>query len=174
MLFNNCEFSDLLCTVNMKLSMAILYLIVAIAFSQTSQEIGNSFGATINEHFDCINDSSCPTWFTCNSQNSCECGDEHNYAVVCDAGRKESAVLDTYCVTYDRKSKSTYLGQCFYNCQNGDKKNKLDSVFFAKVHKVLCVCDTVPPCRVHVHMFTIIQFLRANIHTVLEGQQYVY
>ena len=34
-----------------------------------------------------------------------------------------------------------------------------------------CICDTVPPCRVHVHMFTIIQFLRAraNIHTVLEG-----
>ena len=34
-----------------------------------------------------------------------------------------------------------------------------------------CICDTVPPCRVHVHMFTTIQFLRAraNIHTVLEG-----
>ena len=32
-----------------------------------------------------------------------------------------------------------------------------------------CICDTVPPCRAHVHMFTIIQFLRtkANIHTVL-------
>ena len=39
-----------------------------------------------------------------------------------------------------------------------------------------CICDTVPPCRAHVHMFTIIQFLRvrANIHTVLEGQQHVY
>ena len=34
------------------------------------------------------------------------------------------------------------------------------------------ICDTVPPCRVHVHMFTIIQFLRAraNIHTVLEAE----
>ena len=34
-----------------------------------------------------------------------------------------------------------------------------------------CICDTDPPCRVHAHMFTIIQFLRAraNIHTVLEG-----
>ena len=32
-----------------------------------------------------------------------------------------------------------------------------------------CICDTVPPCRLHVHMFTIIQFLRvrANIHTVI-------
>ena len=37
-----------------------------------------------------------------------------------------------------------------------------------------CICDMVPPCRVHamyVHLFTIIRFLkaRANIHTVLEG-----
>ena len=41
-----------------------------------------------------------------------------------------------------------------------------------------CICDPVPPCRAHVHniVFTIIQFLRvrANIHTVLEGQQHVY
>ena len=39
-----------------------------------------------------------------------------------------------------------------------------------------CICDTVPHCRSHVHMFTTIQFLRAraNIHTVLEGQQHVY
>ena len=39
-----------------------------------------------------------------------------------------------------------------------------------------CICDTVPPCKFHVHMFTTIQFLRvrANIHTVLEGQQYAY
>ena len=42
----------------------------------------------------------------------------------------------------------------------------------AKVYKVYCICDTDPPCRVHVHIvFIIIQFLRAraNIHTVLEG-----
>ena len=39
-----------------------------------------------------------------------------------------------------------------------------------------CICDTVPPCRSHVHMFTTRQFLRAraNIHTVLEGQQHAY
>ena len=31
-----------------------------------------------------------------------------------------------------------------------------------------CICDTDPPCRAHVHVFTIIQFLRAraNIHIV--------
>ena len=34
-----------------------------------------------------------------------------------------------------------------------------------------CICDTVPPCRAHVHMLTLIQFLRArkNIHTILEA-----
>ena len=39
-----------------------------------------------------------------------------------------------------------------------------------------CIYDTVPPCRGHVHMLTIIQFLRvrANIHTVFEDQQRVY
>ena len=40
-----------------------------------------------------------------------------------------------------------------------------------------CICDTDPPCRAHVHMFTIIiQFLRAraSIHTVFEGQKHVY
>ena len=44
---------------------------------------------------------------------------------------------------------------------------------YSKVYKVLYihVCDTVPPCSAHVHMLTIIQFLRAraNIHTFLEG-----
>ena len=29
-----------------------------------------------------------------------------------------------------------------------------------------CICDTDPPCRVHVHnMFTITQFLRARANT---------
>ena len=33
-----------------------------------------------------------------------------------------------------------------------------------------CICDIDPPYKAHVHMFTIIQFLRAmaNIHTVLD------
>ena len=40
----------------------------------------------------------------------------------------------------------------------------------------IILCDRDPPCRAYVHMFTIIQFLRAraNIHTVLEGKQHVY
>ena len=33
----------------------------------------------------------------------------------------------------------------------------------ARLYKVqYCICDTDPPCRFHVHMFTIIQFLRAR------------
>ena len=49
----------------------------------------------------CNNDSACPTWFICNSQNICECGNEHSYEVVCDIERGEAAVLDCHCVTYD-------------------------------------------------------------------------
>ena len=64
----------------------------------------------------CNNDSACPTWFICNSQNICECGNEHSYKVVCDIERGEAAVLDCHCVTYDRQTGSTYLGLCFYNC----------------------------------------------------------
>ena len=117
----------------MKLSIAaIATLCLVVAFSQTSHEAYNSLDATKlakDGHSRGINDSSCPTWFICISQNSCQYGDEHNYAVVCDARRQESAILDTYCVTYDRKSRSIYLGQCFYNCQNSDLQNKLDYVY---------------------------------------------
>ena len=45
-------------------------------------------------------------------------------------------------------------------------------MFLLRYTRFYNICDTVPPCRVHVHMFTIIQFLRAraNIHTVLEAE----
>ena len=118
----------------MKLSKGTLMIVWFFVLLGQSRQATNYIFEAIRPikdgHFHCINDSSCPTWFICNSHNSCECGDEHNYAVVCDAGKKESAVLDAYCVTYDRKKMSTYLGHCFYNCQNGNLKNiKLDYVY---------------------------------------------
>ena len=42
----------------------------------------------------------------------------------------------------------------------------------AKVYTRYCICDTVPSCRAHVHMFTIIQFLRARAN-ILEALQHV-
>ena len=72
----------------------------------------------------CSSNLDCPTWFTCDSEKNCQCGDGHNYAMVCDATNQISAVLDCHCVTYDGETNSTYLGACFYNCENTNKKRK--------------------------------------------------
>ena len=92
--------------------------------SQSSQEIKHAG----HRYPHCSSDSICPTWFICNSQNSCQCGDEHNYAVVRDSKRRESAVLDCHCVSYDRKTGSTYLRLCFYNCLNSNLQKKIDYI----------------------------------------------
>ena len=120
----------------MKLPTAILYLIVAS--SQTSQEGCNNFGVmkswtTKDEQLHCNNDSTCPTWFICNSENICQCGNEHNYAVICDRKHGESAVLDCHCVTHERKSGSTYLGLCFYNCENSKAIEKDGDIVYKKL-----------------------------------------
>ena len=81
-----------------------------------------SFESDVTIH--CSSKLDCPTWFTCDSKNNCQCGDGHNYAVVCDATNQISAVLDCNCVTYDGETNSTYLGACFYNCENTNKKRK--------------------------------------------------
>ena len=36
----------------------------------------------------------------------------------------------------------------------------------AKVYEVPHICDTDPPCKVYVHIFTIILFLSARVNTV--------
>ena len=108
----------------MKLSNdAIVILCLVVLLSQSSQE-------TENGHSHCSNDSICPTWFICNKQNSsCQCGNDHSKAVVCDIENKKSAVLDCHCVTYDRKSGITYLGLCFYNCENDNPRGSRDFVY---------------------------------------------
>ena len=64
----------------------------------------------------CRNDTTCPTWFTCNTEKRCQCDRGHTKAIVCDNQAQVSAVLNCNCVTYDIESKSTYAGPCFYNC----------------------------------------------------------
>ena len=81
-------------------------------------------------HHQCSNISTCPTWFICNSDKRCLCGNGHNYAVVCDDVILTSAVLDCHCVTYDGDTESTYLGACFYNCENQDPKDKDKDVVY--------------------------------------------
>ena len=103
-------------------ALSIVWLVIVL--SKSSQGTNTNI-STIKprevQYPHCNNDSACPTWFICNSQNICECGNEHSYKVVCDIERGEAAVLDCHCVTYDRQTGSTYLGLCFYNCNNVKK-----------------------------------------------------
>ena len=66
----------------------------------------------------CSNDSSCPTWFTCNAEKNCECNERLTDAVLCDNKNLRSAILDCHCATYDTQSGSTFAGSCFYNCKD--------------------------------------------------------
>ena len=64
----------------------------------------------------CSNDSTCPTWFTCSAEKKCQCDKRHKDKIVCDNKAQISAVLNCNCVTYDKKTRSTFVGACFYNC----------------------------------------------------------
>ena len=66
----------------------------------------------------CSNDSTCPTWFTCSAEKKCQCDKRHKNKIVCNNEAQISGVLNCNCVTYDKKTRSTYVGTCFYNCQD--------------------------------------------------------
>ena len=76
----------------------------------------------------CTNDSNCPTWFICDNNNKCQCGNEHDRKVICDGDNNSSAVLDCNYITYDKDTGSTYLGACFFNCENSNK-TKYETVY---------------------------------------------
>lgn len=71
----------------------------------------------------CSNESACPTWFTCNSDDRCVCENSENNGIVCDNVERVSALLVCYCVTYDKESGSTFVGSCFYNCEHVNTAN---------------------------------------------------
>ena len=92
----------------------ILMLMIAAVSSQLNQCDHQSIA---REDTQCTNDSTCPTWFTCNSQKKhCQCASRDDGTVVCDERKLLSAVLNCHCVTYDQKTGSTFVGSCFYNC----------------------------------------------------------
>ena len=96
------------------ISMLLLVLITELQ----SNNLDNTRSANfLGDDNLCSNDSSCPTWFTCNAKKRCQCDREHTTAIVCNNEALVSAVLNCNCVTYDSESKSTYAGPCFYNCQ---------------------------------------------------------
>ena len=110
--------------------LSILWLAIVLSRSSqgTNTNISTMKQREVTYYPHCNNDSTCPTWFVCNSQNICECGNEHSYEVVCDIERGEAAVLDCNCVTYDRQTGSTYLGLCFYNCNNVNPSKEVDPI----------------------------------------------
>ena len=92
-------------------------LVIALCSSYDTRIQGHEL-SSIHNYTHCSDDRECPTWFVCNSTNGCQCGNEHDEAIVCDDESFMSAVLVCNCVTYDRTSRSTYLGSCFYSCDN--------------------------------------------------------
>ena len=70
-----------------------------------------------NQETHCSNDNNCPTWFICNKQKNCQCGDGYHGTIACDSKNRISAIVDCSCVTYEEENKSTFLGSCFYNCE---------------------------------------------------------
>ena len=101
----------------------------ALVLSKSSQSVSNKNAVMMSEETpnNCSNESSCPTWFICNHENKCQCGDGHDDAIVCDEDKLTSAVLNCQCVTYDG-DKGIFLGSCFYNCENSNKM-KRDTVY---------------------------------------------
>ena len=81
----------------------------------------------------CSNDSTCPTWFTCNAEKRCQCDKRFPDRIICDDRAQVSAVLLCNCVTYDNESKSTSIGSCFYYCQQP-----------ASIHKIVVELPSKP------------------------------
>ena len=67
---------------------------------------------------DVPHDQQCHTWFfpDPSSNGTCRCGNDIHDAVRCNNTTKEAAILDCYCMTYN-KLMGPVVGSCFYNCE---------------------------------------------------------
>ena len=104
----------------MKVNKLVLLMFIVVSSQSSHRRTSSSdvikLSDSKNRH--CSNDSTCPTWFICNSDKNCQCGNGHNDVIVCDNENLISTVLDCHCMTYDEESGSTFVGSCFYNCNN--------------------------------------------------------
>ena len=81
-------------------------------------------------NYTCNDDSSCSTWFYCNTEtNRCQCGEGYHKMIVCDEATGRAAVSNCHCVTYDNVTKQTQVGSCYYNCENTAHKTLYDRVY---------------------------------------------
>ena len=82
-----------------------------------------------SNHYTCNDDSSCTTWFYCNTETSrCQCGGYHGM-IVCDEATGRAAVSECHWVTYNNVTKETLVGSCYYNCENNVHKALYDRVY---------------------------------------------
>ena len=100
-------------------------IVIFLLFTTVSGGQRNSKVLMLDSQDKHCHNRQCPTWFICNSYNACECGNDHNLAIACDSKTMTSAVLDCHCVTYDNHRTSTFLGSCFYNCENHKHDDKV-------------------------------------------------
>ena len=102
-----------------------LLMLAIVSSAQSKSNRHDVIELSNSKSTQCSNDSTCPTWFTCNSQNHCECGNGHHGVIVCNNKNEISSVLICHCVTFDEKSNSSFVGSCFYNCEfrKKDKEN---------------------------------------------------
>ena len=111
----------------------VIFLLLRVVLSQYSSWMSYESKSTdkkAGQHVQCSNNSACPTWFFCDAdQEVCHCGNSHDDAIVCNEMKLVSAVLDCHCVTYDEQTESTYLGSCFYGCENYNSTIEIDSVY---------------------------------------------
>ncbi len=109
----------------------LLMLSVTARCQRIYQNSSTIVGLSDSRRVLCINDSTCPTWFTCNSENKCHCENSDNDGIICNNEKLLSALLDCYCVTFDKESSSTFVGSCFYNCEhpNATIKNDVRHVY---------------------------------------------
>ena len=104
----------------------LLFLtLTALSFSEWKNGSHGTNLQVLEKNTQCGNDNSCPTWFTCNAQKTCQCDKSHTDKIICDDSTRISAVLNCNCVTYDEDKGSTYVGACFYNCRSFNSTNDL-------------------------------------------------
>ena len=86
---------------------------------------------------DVSHDSQCPTWFFPDpfSNGTCICGDDIHDTVRCNNSTKEVAIVDCYCMTYN-KSTGPVVGACFYNCVHSALNDSLYDLLPSDVTKV--------------------------------------
>ena len=75
-----------------------------------------------NKHkYSYLRNTSCPPWFK-PSNGTCICGESIDGIVKCNESLQESAILDSYCITYNKATETVVVGACIYNCINNTLK----------------------------------------------------